>query len=124
MKKIPNAKYNQSAKFRATLQNTMACHLVHNVENDGFWGCGVDGQGTNILGILLEEVRRTPQQVSTSYTAPSTDQVHYPAPNTTQTQQTAHSPTQTQIPPPTQARDAAPRPPSHASLECSSLPLD
>ena len=51
------AKAQQNEQFRKTLIDTKGRKLVHNIDTDSYWGCGPDLQGTNILGILLEELR-------------------------------------------------------------------
>jgi ribA/ribD-fused uncharacterized protein len=58
MSSILKSKLNHSSKFQVALKETGTSQLVHNVENDSFWGCGEDGLGTNMLGLLLEELRK------------------------------------------------------------------
>ena len=60
MKELLQCKYRQSLEFRQALDKTGTKTLIHNVENDSFWGCGEDGDGQNILGKLIEELRRCP----------------------------------------------------------------
>ena len=57
MSEILSAKASQCNAFRTTLQNTGNNHLLHNIETDSFWGCGPDLNGTNMMGVLLMEIR-------------------------------------------------------------------
>ena len=66
MKGILEAKWQQSDVFRQTLTQIMDRDLIHNVETDDFWGCGEDGLGANVLGILLEELHESPPILTTS----------------------------------------------------------
>ena len=51
-------KAQQCQKFKTALLKTGQKTLIHNIDTDDFWGCGPDLKGTNMMGVLLEELRR------------------------------------------------------------------
>jgi ribA/ribD-fused uncharacterized protein len=57
MKEILSCKFDGNKKALQSLKGTKNARLLHNVETDSFWGCGVDGNGLNALGTILEEIR-------------------------------------------------------------------
>ena len=57
MADILKVKAEQCPAFRKTLIATKSNRLIHNIDTDSFWGCGPDLCGTNMLGVLLEELR-------------------------------------------------------------------
>jgi ribA/ribD-fused uncharacterized protein len=59
MTDILSQKAKQNINFCKVLMNTGNKHLVHNTENDSFWGCGENFQGLNKLGTILEDLRMT-----------------------------------------------------------------
>jgi ribA/ribD-fused uncharacterized protein len=59
MSDILMAKSRQCPEFRKALIGTGEKHLLHNIETDSYWGCGEDLHGTNMLGVLLEDLRQT-----------------------------------------------------------------
>ena len=71
MRNILISKCKQSAKFREALLSTGTSHLIHNVENDSFWGCGEDMNGLNVLGTLLEDLRKSQYVLSSGEQSPS-----------------------------------------------------
>lgn len=64
------AKFSQHADLGRILASTRGARLVEHTANDSYWGDGGDGQGSNMLGRLLEQVRaELPVQLGTC-TAP------------------------------------------------------
>lgn len=51
------AKIEQHLTLRSILLSTGDCTLVEHTSNDAYWGDGGDGQGGNMLGKLLMEIR-------------------------------------------------------------------
>ena len=58
MKDICYAKLKQCKRFRESLLNTNDTYLLHNTETDNVWGCGMNLQGQNMMGMILMEVRK------------------------------------------------------------------
>ena len=50
-------KFQTHADIREILVSTGDEELVENAPGDYYWGCGKDGTGRNMLGIILMEVR-------------------------------------------------------------------
>jgi len=59
MRRAVLAKFEQHPDIRAILLATGDEPIVENAPGDRYWGCGADGSGKNMLGIILEEVRAT-----------------------------------------------------------------
>lgn len=57
MRRAVLAKFEQHADLSAILLATADEPIVENAPGDRYWGCGADGSGKNMLGIILEEVR-------------------------------------------------------------------
>lgn len=57
MRKAVLKKFQTHDEIRQTLLDTGDEHLVENAPGDYYWGCGKDGTGKNMLGIILMEVR-------------------------------------------------------------------
>ena len=57
MRTALRAKFTQHRSLRLALLNTWAAELIEDSPGDAFWGCGADGRGQNMLGVLLMEVR-------------------------------------------------------------------
>lgn len=51
------AKYTQHSALKEMLLGTNEATLVEHTTNDGYWGDGGDGNGKNMLGKLLMEIR-------------------------------------------------------------------
>lgn len=51
------AKFNQHAGIREILLSTGAARIVEQTTTDMYWGEGSNGQGKNMLGILLMQLR-------------------------------------------------------------------
>lgn len=51
------AKFNQNPTLRELLLSTGSNDIIENSPRDSFWGVGKDGNGENMLGKLLMEVR-------------------------------------------------------------------
>ncbi|AFZ58461.1 NADAR family protein [Anabaena cylindrica FACHB-243] len=61
MRKALLCKFSTHADIRDILLDTGNEELVENSPIDYYWGCGSDGSGKNMLGIILMEVRETIQ---------------------------------------------------------------
>ena len=64
MKEPVLAKFKAHAPIRDILLATGTEDIIENAPHDSYWGCGQDGNGKNMLGKILVEVRemlRTPQ---------------------------------------------------------------
>lgn len=57
MRKAVLCKFSTHADIREILISTANEEIVENSPIDYYWGCGGDGSGKNILGIILMEVR-------------------------------------------------------------------
>ncbi|MBU7582923.1 MAG: NADAR family protein [Nostoc sp. TH1S01] len=57
MKKAVLRKFKTHTDIREILLNTDDQEIVENSPIDYYWGCGADGSGKNMLGIILMEVR-------------------------------------------------------------------
>ena len=57
MRKAVYAKFSQNNELKNILLKTGSEYIVENTSNDYYWGCGKDGSGKNMLGIILMEVR-------------------------------------------------------------------
>lgn len=50
-------KFMQNKNLGLALLNTLPAHFIEDSSRDTFWGIGEDGDGKNMLGVLLMEVR-------------------------------------------------------------------
>ncbi len=57
MRKAVFAKFSQNEDIKKILLSTEKEELVENTSNDYYWGCGKEGNGKNMLGKILMEVR-------------------------------------------------------------------
>lgn len=57
MRQAVLAKFTQHPDLRELLLSTGNAELVEDAAHDDYWGCGKDGSGKNMLGIILMEVR-------------------------------------------------------------------
>jgi N-glycosidase YbiA len=57
MRKAVLKKFQTHSDIREILLSTGDEELVENAPGDYYWGCGKDGTGKNMLGIILMEVR-------------------------------------------------------------------
>lgn len=57
MRKAVYAKFSQNIELKNILLNTDSEYIVENTSNDYYWGCGTNGSGKNMLGIILMEIR-------------------------------------------------------------------
>ncbi|AFY45439.1 NADAR family protein [Nostoc sp. PCC 7107] len=57
MKKAVLCKFETHTDIQEILLNTGNTEIVENSPIDYYWGCGADGSGKNMLGIILMEVR-------------------------------------------------------------------
>jgi N-glycosidase YbiA len=57
MRRAVLTKFTQHADLRAKLLATADARIVEHTENDAYWGDGGDGNGKNMLGLILMEVR-------------------------------------------------------------------
>jgi len=57
MRKAVYAKFSQNAELKRILLDTGDELLIENTTNDYYWGCGTNGNGKNMLGLILMEVR-------------------------------------------------------------------
>lgn len=58
MLEVLRLKFEQNQGARLTLLQTGSDVIVEDSPTDYYWGCGADGSGKNMLGKLLEQVRR------------------------------------------------------------------
>lgn len=58
MKKAVFAKFSQNKEICDVLLSSGAEKIVENTINDYYWGCGKDGTGKNMLGIIIMQVRK------------------------------------------------------------------
>ena len=59
MRRAVLAKFEKHNDIRQILLDTGNEELVENAPGDYYWGCGKDGSGKNMLGIILVETRAT-----------------------------------------------------------------
>lgn len=57
MRKAVWEKFTQNKEIRDILMSTEKETIIEKTTNDYYWGCGKDGSGKNMLGIILMEVR-------------------------------------------------------------------
>jgi ribA/ribD-fused uncharacterized protein len=58
MRKAVKKKFETHSTLRQLLIETGAENIVENAPGDYYWSCGADGSGKNMLGKILQEVRR------------------------------------------------------------------
>lgn len=63
MKVVLIAKFTQHPELRARLLATGGARLIEESKMDNFWGMGKSGNGQNMLGVLLMELRDVLRQV-------------------------------------------------------------
>ncbi len=57
MRRALRAKFDTHAELRELLEATGSEELIEKTGDDYYWGCGKDGTGKNMLGMLLMELR-------------------------------------------------------------------
>ena len=57
MRRAVRAKFDQHPEIRAVLLGTGDAEIIENAPGDYYWGIGTRGDGKNMLGIILMEVR-------------------------------------------------------------------
>jgi ribA/ribD-fused uncharacterized protein len=57
MEKALFAKFIQHPALKSKLKNTGSKILIEDSPVDSYWGCGANGQGKNMLGVLLMKIR-------------------------------------------------------------------
>lgn len=57
MRKAVYAKFSQNSELKNILLKTGSESIVENTSSDYYWGCGTNGSGKNMLGIILMEIR-------------------------------------------------------------------
>lgn len=57
MRKAVEAKFTQREELKEILLSTGDEELIEQTTNDHYWGCGTNGDGKNMLGRILMEVR-------------------------------------------------------------------
>lgn len=57
MRKAVYAKFSQNNELKNTLIETGSEYIVEKTSSDYYWGCGTNGSGKNMLGIILMEIR-------------------------------------------------------------------
>lgn len=57
MRRAVRAKFAAHESLRSLLLSTGDEQLVENAPGDYYWGCGKDGTGRNMLGVILMELR-------------------------------------------------------------------
>jgi N-glycosidase YbiA len=68
MRKAVFCKFETHADIRQILFSTGNEEIVENAPGDYYWGCGKDGSGKNMLGLILMEVRETLRHTHDIYT--------------------------------------------------------
>ena len=58
MRRAVLCKFETHADIRTLLLATGDAEIVENAANDYYWGCGADGSGRNMLGVVLMQVRQ------------------------------------------------------------------
>lgn len=58
MEELLRAKAAQNEDVRECLQKTGSRNIVENHPADVFWGCGTDGDGQNMMGVLWMQIRK------------------------------------------------------------------
>lgn len=64
MRQAVRCKFETHAEIRAVLLGTCEEEIVENAPHDYYWGCGKNGGGKNMLGIILMEVRAALQDAT------------------------------------------------------------
>jgi ribA/ribD-fused uncharacterized protein len=59
MRQVVLAKFTQNEEAARGLLSTHDLEIVENSPDETFWGCGPKGDGQNVLGKILMEVRET-----------------------------------------------------------------
>lgn len=59
MRKVVMHKFTNHESCRKTLLGTGNDELIEDSPYDSYWGCGADGRGKNMLGVILMETRET-----------------------------------------------------------------
>ena len=67
MRKVVFKKFDTHPSARKVLLDTGDEELIEDSPSDMYWGCGASGDGKNMLGIILQEVRT---QLRKKYSAP------------------------------------------------------
>ena len=62
MRRAVRCKFARHEGIRAILLATGDDEIVENAPGDYYWGCGADGSGRNMLGLILMEVRAALRQ--------------------------------------------------------------
>ena len=57
MRKAVTEKFAQNPAIAAILLQTDEQQIVERTTTDYFWGCGTDGSGKNMLGLILMDTR-------------------------------------------------------------------
>jgi ribA/ribD-fused uncharacterized protein len=57
MRKAIKAKFDQHTILRGKLLKTMPLKIIENSPKDPYWGVGPNGEGKNMMGLLLMELR-------------------------------------------------------------------
>ena len=57
MRRAVRQKFTAHADLRKLLLDTGEEAIIENAPSDYYWGCGADGSGRNLLGIILMETR-------------------------------------------------------------------
>lgn len=57
MRKVVYAKFSQNEDIKQILLNTDDEEIVEVTSDDYYWGCGTNGTGKNMLGVILMETR-------------------------------------------------------------------
>ena len=58
MRRSVELKFQTHENLRQLLLSTGRAEIVENAPIDGFWGCGPDGKGLNMLGKILMDTRK------------------------------------------------------------------
>lgn len=59
MRQCLRAKFSQHPHLKQKLLDTGNAKIIEDSKTDSFWGCGKNGKGKNMLGVLLMEIRES-----------------------------------------------------------------
>lgn len=64
MRRAVFEKFAQNEKIKPILIATGEQEIIENTTSDYYWGCGINGDGTNMLGKILMDVREPLNEIT------------------------------------------------------------